>query len=120
MGQRLNMEIYHKGECIANAYYHWSAYTCSALTTIKDALYKYEERKKEATNKDGDIDYTLLAIRMLEDTGSGFNKESIKFAKEMYPDLIFNMSKNRNEGITSIDEKNMDETRNYEEGRVNN
>lgn len=30
MGQSLNIEIWNNGEVLANAYYHWSAYTESA------------------------------------------------------------------------------------------
>ena len=31
MGQRLNIEIVNGETSLANAYYHWSAYTKSAL-----------------------------------------------------------------------------------------
>ena len=38
MGQRLNVEIWNNGEVLANAYYHWSAYTESAAHIVDKAL----------------------------------------------------------------------------------
>ena len=34
MGQRLNIEIKKDSKVLANAYYHWSAYTSSALQML--------------------------------------------------------------------------------------
>lgn len=31
MGQRLNIEIWKDGKVLANAYYHWSAYSVCAV-----------------------------------------------------------------------------------------
>ena len=37
MGQRLNLEIRKKGKPLANAYYHWSAYTGSSYALVEQA-----------------------------------------------------------------------------------
>ena len=38
MGQRLNIEIMSGEKVLANAYYHWSAYTASAAELTKIIL----------------------------------------------------------------------------------
>jgi len=42
MGQRLNIEIISNGKCLANAYYHWSAYSDSAIDLAIKIVRKYE------------------------------------------------------------------------------
>lgn len=68
MGQRLNIEIVSGGEVIANAYYHWSAYTRSAIGLAKEAIAAYEHLANQCK------DELALAIRMLEETGAGVNE----------------------------------------------
>ena len=38
MGQRLNIEILKDGDCIANCYYHWGAYTSPTIHLVKEIL----------------------------------------------------------------------------------
>lgn len=38
MGQRLNIEMKTKGKVVANCYYHWSAYTMTALQLTKEII----------------------------------------------------------------------------------
>ena len=52
MGQRLNIEIMKNGETIANCYYHWSAYTTSALATAIMVISNYEELLNKEEIKD--------------------------------------------------------------------
>lgn len=42
MGQRLNIEIKSKGKVVANCYYHWSAYTMSALQLTKEIISNFD------------------------------------------------------------------------------
>ena len=47
MGQRLNIEICNNTRTLANAYYHWGAYTSSALeytAKIIDAYYNLSDK----------------------------------------------------------------------------
>ena len=38
MGQRLNIEIKKDSKVLANSYYHWSAYTSSALQMLPKSI----------------------------------------------------------------------------------
>lgn len=120
MGQRLNIEIIDKnGDAIANCYYHWSAYTVSALELTEQIL-NFIKKNKEKYIKDGKMDKTLFAVRMLESTGAGLCPEAdIPAFKKLYPDEPYKEGTDRNSGLISITEESMDQTRNYEEGKVN-
>ena len=75
MGQRLNIEICNNTRTLANAYYHWGAYTSSALeytAKIIDAYYNLSDKITD------DLE---LAVKLLEVTGAGVTdeeKEEIK------------------------------------------
>lgn len=112
MGQRLVIHMFDKGKEIANAYYHWSAYTDDAIYTVKKMLNSYEQLKKENPDK------RLLAIRLLEKTGAGFPNADMVGAKEVYPNETFAISNDRNEGLIAISEDSMEESSRWEEGRV--
>lgn len=113
MGQRLNIEVMSHGKVIANSYYHWSAYSNSAVALAREALsaaLEVDDRKQPLTT----------AIICLEYTGAGFNEEAIAEAKESLGlDLSrFARCRNRNEGILEVSEKGMEDNRRWEEGRV--
>lgn len=110
MGQRLNIELIMNGQVAANAYYHWSAYTSSSLQLTQMVL------EKEAT-----IDHEnpiIRAIRLLEVTGARVTEEEMKAVKELASGKKFDLAKTRNDGLISITEKGKNETRHWEEGRV--
>lgn len=86
MGQRLNLEITYKGECVANAYYHWSGFSDSALNTILDACCAYE--KDFAVDKES---ATILAVLMLEATGAGLKKKKFLFTRNYARQMILNI-----------------------------
>ena len=110
MGQRLNIEINKNGELLANAYYHWSGYTRTALALTSMILVKSEEIKN--TND------VLYAIELLETTGARLTNDEIKYAKSIGIDKKFEPAVSRNEGLIAISEKGMNETRFWEEARV--
>lgn len=125
MGQRLDLEISYKGERLANAYYHWSAYTDCALELTKkviDTIRAIEE------GKEGDKDMTPIekAIYLLEKTGAGFTRNEIgriieEARRENVPEIrnsLFYMAKDRNKGLLAITEEGMDETEEWQEGFV--
>ena len=123
MGQRLNVEIMNKGDPLCNCYMHWSAYTGSALYITKELIENYNLLKSSIT------DPLLLAVRMLEKitnvscitgetTYAGVCENSLVFLKEKYPGEEFNIATDRNAGFISVVEDEMEDTRKWEEGRV--
>lgn len=110
MGQRLNLEIHKDGEVLANAYYHWSGYTSSSIELTKEVL-KHVDQIKE----DNEIVY---AIRLLEATGAGLTDDELPFVQKIAPEKEFKIAINRNRGLIAISEEGIEETRRWEEGRV--
>lgn len=123
MGQRLNIEIASQGKTLANAYYHWSGYTSSALELAERivhdyfgtfGLYRVYHHK--------DISDMEIAIRLLTMTGAGFPPDEINRIEASdiyneYLDLIVK-SLDRNAGLIAITEKGIEQTRRWEEARV--
>lgn len=114
MGQRLNIEIMNGDEVLANSYYHWSAYTGSALHLVKKIVASID-------NVDGT---TVLekAVRLLELTGAGVNNvERGRIASDFagrFADIEFRDCTDRNAGLLAVTEEGIEETRYCEEGRV--
>lgn len=115
MGQRLNIEIVSNGKLLANAYYHWDAYTGISLQRTDDILNKLNEIKEFVKD---DLD---LAIKLLESTGAGINDVEMNYIladPELSKYLPINDCVDRNEGILSITKEGMQNTRYWEESRV--
>ena len=111
MGQRLNIEIHENGKCLANAYYHWSAYTQEALKLTQNILDYYPRAKSR---------YGLsCAIELLRHTGAEIPADEL-ISQGMNEELAtaFGAGANRIDGLIAISEKGMKETRAWEEGRV--
>lgn len=120
MGQRLNISIKFGKDRLANSYYHWSAYTLSALEMARDIFENYNKPENL-------LDYSIpefksLAVEMLQGTGAGFPENEKKYAetyfKEHNLDIELQDCVNRNEGILGISEAAMDETEQWAEGTV--
>lgn len=101
MGQRLNIEIVKNEKVLANSYYHWSGYSnCAVNLAIKIINnFRYLKRcKVENYIENQDL---LFAIRLLEETGAGFN--DIDKTREILKDKTMNLRlkkcEGRNEGI---------------------
>ena len=73
MGQRLNVEILYDGTLMANAYYHWSAYTSSSLDIVEQIL----KSSKDAFEKKGTREIFDTAIDMLESTGAKLTHDDL-------------------------------------------
>lgn len=121
MGQRLNIEILSKGERLANAYYHWSAYTTSASVLTMDIINNFEEIMNMNCSD------TAKAILLLQTTGAGLencgDNEELQYAKAILEDSeetfkLFKTQTDRNEGLICINPEEMDKTERWEEGRV--
>jgi len=113
MGQRLNIEIHNDGEPLANAYYHWSAYTTSAMYLSEIIIDEYNE----LVNIGRKIDHSM-AIELLEATGAQVTPEELEHAQKAAPNRTYNTGASRTDGLIAVSEKGMAETRFYEEGRV--
>lgn len=114
MGQRLNIEVCYDGEPVANAYYHWSAYTSSALNLLRQVIEAYRNRTE--------INKLKVAVEILQATGAGINEDEKKDIAEdttgRFNNISFQDCDNRNTGLLSVTEQGMEETRKWEEGRI--
>lgn len=90
MGQRLNIEIKSKGKIVANCYYHWGAYTMTALQLTEEIINNFDSIQ--------DNDDVKRAVKLLESIGAGYY--------------------DRNAGLIATDEEEIKDTRDWEEGRV--
>ena len=52
MGQRLVIHIFNNEEELANAYYHWSAYTDSSIITTLQITAVYDDLKRKISDWD--------------------------------------------------------------------
>ncbi len=123
MGQRLNIEIVDNDKVLANAYYHWSAYTGSSLSLLREILYKWDEIKAELISPfsdENDNARIMTAVRLLEETGAGLNNSEYDRVRErnMLPGYEFKHALDRNSGLLSITPEGIEETECYEEYRV--
>ncbi len=121
MGQRLNIEILNKGERLANAYYHWSAYTTSASELTMDIINRFDEIMSINCSD------TAKAILLLQTTGAGLencaDNDELEYARELLEDSeeifkLFETKSDRNVGLICVNPREMDKTEYWEEGRV--
>ena len=78
MGQRLNIEIKSGEEIIANAYYHWAAYSESAYELTRLIVDEFDNVK--------DLDKFGQAIVLLQKTGAGVLNEDFDAVKSKLPE----------------------------------
>lgn len=117
MGQRLVIQITDDNVRLANAYYHWSAYTGSSAELTKQILDNLENVNK---------DYTLLqqAVWLLYMTGARFAPDELErmdkdeIDRTQFDFAFDDMKVNRNDGLISVSEEGMDESIAWEEGHV--
>ena len=115
MGQRLVINIIEDNERIANIYYHWSAYTISALYEAKrlidSGIFDEECSTKELQ---------LKLIRLIESFGGCIDggKDSEEYQKicDMFPNETFKETGSRNEGLIALSEDGMDSLESWAEG----
>lgn len=116
MGQRLNISLESDGEVVANAYYHWSAYTRSAAYLVQSICEVWDEMKEENQSE------TEFACRLLHDTGASFNPEEItriRYQKDSRVNAFpLWPSTGRDDGLLSITQEGIETTEQWEEGRV--
>lgn len=116
MGQRLVISIETMGEPIAKIYYHWSAYTVSALyetQQVVKCIYNHEDESKK--------ELQLRLIRFCEENGGGIRGDDheLKYIQNMFPNETFKSEDySRNRGLIAISENGMEELQYWSEGDV--
>lgn len=112
MGQRLNIEIMSGDKVLANAYYHWSAYSITAIEMAKNIINEYYEIDEK--------NEIFKAVKLLECTGAGVNDKERNFIKNnpLLNGLKIQNSIDRNKGLLSISKNGIQTTRDWEEGRI--
>lgn len=120
MGQRLVVTVWDREEDdtpIAKIYYHWSAYTSSALSEINkiiEALQGHEDNTRKEN--------IMRLIRMCEKNGGGIdgglNSEEGKYIRSLYPNYEFSEDISRSYGLIAITENGMNDMQKWSEGDV--
>lgn len=116
MGQRLVVTVQKDERDICKIYYHWSAYSFSALLEtqkIVNCIYNH----KDETEKE----LLLRLIRFCEKSGGGIDgKESeFQYIQSLYPNEKFQKEDySRNRGLIALSENGMDDMQKWSEGDV--
>ena len=125
MGQRLNAEIHYGDKCLANAYYHWSGYTGSAIDVATWIVNDFRTLKEVDPHLLAtDDDRKIIAIRLLEATGAGLtvlDRREVMNSRELSTAIkgyAFKEATGRNDGLIGLTKRQMNATRHWEEGRV--
>lgn len=115
MGQRLVVTINNDDREIAKIYYHWSAYSWSALKQVKKivhCIYNHEDETEK--------DLLLRLIRFCEMSGGGIDRDEkeVEYIKALYPGEKFKTDGSRNDGLIALSEEGMASLQNWSEGDV--
>ena len=117
MGQRLVITVNQYGEDIAKIYYHWSAYSISALQETRDVINVLYDEENEVK------DLRLRLIRYCEMNGGGIdggeNSKEWERITKMYPSETFKKNNiSRNCGLIALSEEGMDSIQTWSEGDI--
>lgn len=118
MGQRLVITIENNQKQLAKIYYHWSAYTGSALYETKkiiDCIYNHKDETES--------ELLLRLIRFCEDNGGGIagtdDASEHKYIQTLFPNETFKTEDySRSNGIIALSNKCMDDLQKWSEGDV--
>lgn len=113
MGQRMVCTVKKNQEDICKLYYHWSAYTTSALMETRDIIQWIDECE--------DDDIVLHLIQCCERNGGGIRGDEYEqeYIRRMYPNEVFKIDGySRNKGLIAISEDGMDGLQSWSEGDV--
>ena len=116
MGQRLVVSVQNNGKELATIYYHWSAYTVSALyevSKLAKCIYNHKDETEE--------ELKLRLIRFCEENGGGINGNPLEFRyiQDLYPNEVFERENySRNDGLIDLSENGRKESHSWSEGDV--
>ena len=116
-GQRLVVTIENNEEELCKIYYHWSAYSRSALMETRDIVNALFDEYNEIE------DIRLRMIRFVESNGGGIKGEKDsdewKYIQNTYPNEIFKEEGiSRNYGLIAISEDGMNDLQDWREGDI--
>ena len=116
MGQRLVVTIETNEKNLCNIYYHWGAYTYSALLHTKeiiDCIYNHKDETEE--------ELLLRLIRFCERNGGGIRgtEDEFKYIQSLYPNETFvTENYSRSDGLIALSKKGMADLQSWSEGDV--
>jgi hypothetical protein len=118
MGQRLVITVRNNQKDICNIYYHWSAYTRSALDETKRIIDCICD-KDDVSEKD----LLLRLIHFCENMGGGIpggkDSDEWKYIHDLYPNETFKAEGiSRNYGLIALSEDEMKNSQQWSEGDV--
>lgn len=116
MGQRLVITITKDNKELAKGYYHWSAYTVSALETLLEVLSGYDEYVNVVKGEEHED--IILATRMLEASQAGICLDDLEYVEEKYPNIKFKECIDRNLGLIALSEEKMMDFDRWSEGDI--
>lgn len=111
MGQRLVITVHAFDEDIAKIYYHWSAYTTSALDEAQKIL---KNVKWEDTTSKNEL--ILRIVRFMESNGGCIDFEDKPEFNKRFPNVEFKDDGSRNDGLVAISKQVMDKQKYWSEG----
>lgn len=125
MGQRLIVHMMKHDEKIdnyievANAYFHWSAYTEPSLYIIKDILEALENDERQYKYR-GMNRARIKAVNAFKDIGAKPTNHylSLESLQKQYTDFEFEVATNRNDGLVETTEKGIENNNSWSEGDV--
>ena len=116
MGQRLLVSIQNNGKELVTIYYHWSAYTVSALYEVSK-LAKCIFNHKDETEEE----LKLRLIRFCYENGGGISGEELEFVyiETLYPGELFERTGySRNEGLINLSPIGRHKSHSWSEGDI--
>lgn len=118
MGQRLVVTVTKDDKAICKMYYHWSAYTYSAMERTKEIVDVIYNGKDESVDE-----LKLRLIRYCEQEGGGIDNgqgsDEWKYIQEQYPNETFKAKDiDRNYGLIALSETGMEDMQSWSEGDV--
>jgi hypothetical protein len=116
MGQRLIVTIKKDNEDLAKIYFHWSAYTYSALLETKkiiNCIYNHEDETVK--------ELQLRLIKFIENNGGGIkgDESEFKYIQNLYPNEVFKtLNYSRSYGLIALSKEGMKDLQDWSEGDV--
>lgn len=99
MGQRLVITLKKKNKIFASIYYHWDAYTKTAIEDIDNLLDFCTDI--DTIRKDN---LSLSLIRYIEWAGGGVDGTDLENVQKMFPTETFECDGSRNKGLVALSE----------------
>ena len=119
MGQRLTIDVKKDNEVVAALYFHWSAYTVSAVMTAQSIV----EYLNDEDSDTKDLELVLRLIRFVEENGGGIDggegSEEWEYITAKYPNVTFKRDDiNRNHGLIAISPNGIEGIHSWSEGEI--